>query len=356
MHSLAAENAFPSYFPKMNNCHYAGVQSMKKSKILLCVAMMGSVMVFTGRAAHAQGHPPREFGGPLWFSFPVLTTYPPFQTDMPYSILLAYVGYDSLARHADKDSVQRMLKNLTYSDTAKYAAKFLFEIVDYNPVKFFQWAYTSPESGMYKNSPANLRKRFVARVDSIAPATLNTIPLLMADYIAEVKVTNTESSVDSTASLARSAELVTSYVVDTIKGHRTPFCMNEQFKSNNDRRSQSAYGACLQFDYRLEWRRMNHASTFTNEDSTLVDADGKPWVKQGGEYIVFLSFANLQRDSERNYATLTPVVGWGTSVCMYPIIDGYVYDPYNDFGYGTNLTVDQFKTALRNNIYSLTHP
>jgi hypothetical protein len=41
---------------------------------------------------------------------------------------------------------------------------------------------------------------------------------------------------------------------------------------------------------------------------------------------------------------------------MDPVRNGYVYDPNNDFGFGNNLTVAQWKAALRNKIYSITHP
>ncbi len=306
--------------------------------------------------AQAQPQPPGEFGGPLFFAFPLLTSYPPFQTDMPLNVLIGYVGFDSLARHADKDAVNKTLRNLTYSDTAKYAAKYLYEIVDYNPVKFFQWAYTSPQTGMYKNAPANVRKRFAARLDSIAPKSLNAIPLLMSDVIAHIKVTSVMSSVDQTASLAKSAQLVTSYILDTIKGRKVPDCITSSFKSSGDPNLERASGGCLQFDYRLEWPRFNHSSRLSYEDSTLLDGQRTPWVKTNTEYIVFLMFGNLQRDDTYNYATMTPVVGWGTTVCMYPVIGGRVYDPYDDFGYGTGLTVAQFTAALRNNINILTHP
>jgi hypothetical protein len=69
-----------------------------------------------------------------------------------------------------------------------------------------------------------------------------------------------------------------------------------------------------------------------------------------------LNFTGLSHDANFSYVTLTPVAWFGSTCSMYPIIDGKVEDPRNDFGFGTNLTVAQFKTALRNKIYSITHP
>jgi len=40
---------------------------------------------------------------------------------------------------------------------------------------------------------------------------------------------------------------------------------------------------------------------------------------------------------------------------MFPIENGHVIDPGNEFGFGTNLTVEQWKAALRNHIYSITN-
>jgi len=317
------------------------------------------LLVLLATSGAAQPHPPQPFGGPLFDAFPLLTQYPPLSTGMPYDVLLGYIGGDSIVRHASENLVRTTTKSLTYADTAKYAAKFIYEMTDYDPVTFFRWCYTQPTSGMYSSGgPGFVRGKLFDRLNVIFPKNLNFVPLLTSDYIAHVKVTETVTSTDTTASRARTAVLVTSYILDTIKGRRVPFCLNEQFKSkgNSEVQLQGAYGACINWDYRLEWQRLNHTGKTTHWDSTFVDSQGGQWVEKHQEYIVFLRFISLRRDSEYNYATLIPVTGWGSCGGMYPIVNGVVYDPYNDFGYGTNLTVAQFKAALRGNINAITHP
>ena len=310
---------------------------------------------FTGSLG-AQPKPPIPFAGPLYFSFPLLSQYPPLSVSMPYSVLIGYVGFDSVARRAEQSVVEQTLRNLTYSDTAKQAARFLYEMTDYDPILLFQWLNTSPTAGLYRNAPAYIRRRFTGAFDSIAPEKLNAAPLLMADYILHIHVEHTVASVDTASVYAKSAQLVTAYVVDTIKGRRIPFCLNEQFGAKNTIRPQNAAGACVNFDYRLEWRRFNHSNRISRDDSSLVDGSGNAWIKPGHEYVVFLRFASLRRDETNNYATLIPITGWGTMACMYPVINGLIYDPYDDFGYGSALTIANFKSALRRNIHTLTHP
>ncbi len=38
---------------------------------------------------------------------------------------------------------------------------------------------------------------------------------------------------------------------------------------------------------------------------------------------------------------------------MYPVVDGIVYDPNNDFGFGSGLTKEAFKSALRSRIANI---
>jgi hypothetical protein len=276
---------------------------------------------------------------------------------MPFDVLIGYIAGDSLVRNAPESLVRSVTSNLTYADTARYAAKYIYEMDDYDPVTFFQWCYTQPTAGMYPSGgPGFVKGRAIARILKVFPPGMNIYPLLYSDYIAHIKVTQTTTTTDSTASFAKTVVLVTSYIIDTIKGKQVPFCLNEQFKtSEKDRRVQSALGACLNWDYALEWKRLNHSSVKYYDDSSFVDAQGKQWVQRSQEYIVFLRYESLGRDENYNYADLFPVTGWGSCGGMYPVVNGHVYDPYDDFGYGSNLTVEQFKLALRKNINLIIH-
>jgi hypothetical protein len=315
------------------------------------------LLFLSSTVGHSQPTPPVKFGGPLFYAFPLLTQYPPLNTGMPFNVLIGYIGGDSIVRNAPESLIRDVTKNLTYADTAKYAAKYMYELDDYDPVTFFRWCYTQPTAGMYPSGgPGFVKGRALARMVKIFPPNLNAYPLLYSDYIAHIKVTQTVATTDSTASFAKTVVLVTSYILDTVKGKRVPFCLNEQFRAKEEGRTmQSALGACLNWDYALEWKRLNHSPDKSHDDSSFVDGEGNQWIQESKEYIVFLRYESLRRYDTYNYADLFPVTGWGSCGGMYPIIDGRVYDPYNDFGYGSNLTVEQFEAALRNNIYSITH-
>jgi hypothetical protein len=332
---------------------------------LLCL------IVLLAFESYAQPRPQEPFDGPLYYFFPLLTNYPPLQTNMPYGIMQGYIGYDSLARRGDEAIVESIVQNLTWSDTAKYGAKFLYSMVDYDPIRFFQWSYTSPARGTYKSAPAWLRTIFSDRLRKIAPDSLFVAPLLYADYIAHIRVDDTLRKTDTTASFARTVIKVTATVLDTIKGRVLPECIDEPARAKKPGELQAApRPSCLQFSYALEWLRSHGPPELSGANRTLVDdngsplsyeyslvdENGSPWVKKGAEYVVFLRYLNLRRDTVYNFAELVPVVGWGRNLCLYPVVDGVVSDPYDDFGYGTGLSVDQFKNALRATISSITNP
>jgi hypothetical protein len=95
------------------------------------------------------------------------------------------------------------------------------------------------------------------------------------------------------------------------------------------------------------------------DDSTFVDIHGNRWIKPNAEYTVFLSFSGVHGwNYDYNYCYLRPreflpVTKVGG---MFPIYNGVVFDPNNDFGFGTDLTSTQFKTALRQKINQLLNP
>jgi hypothetical protein len=47
-------------------------------------------------------------------------------------------------------------------------------------------------------------------------------------------------------------------------------------------------------------------------------------------------------------------MSFSTTLGMYPVRGGIVYDPNNDLGFGTGLTVANFKSKLRQKILSIT--
>jgi hypothetical protein len=306
--------------------------------------------------------------GALIQSFPLPTVTPPLTSDMPFDVMIGYIIGDSAARSLSIEQRGRLLFTMTYSDTLRYVLKYLWKMVDYDPVRFYQWGSYRPTSNYYPSPPAVLHSMLLERAEKVYPDAKRTVMLSTASVIVHVRVNSTQDKIDTKAVHAKHAVLVTTTVVEPIKGQRIPKCwIDSRTKGESNRSIATALatsvgdqpatpGACLQFEYRLEWTRLNHSMATTNLDSTLVDSDGKQWVQPNTEYIVFLDFTGLGRDASFDYAVLTPAAWFGTTCSMYPIKDGKVYDPYDDFGFGTGLTPEQFKAALHAKINSITNP
>jgi hypothetical protein len=247
---------------------------------------VAAVLLFLGLVSgQAQSVSPNADGA-LIQRFPLPTITPPLNSGMPYDVMIGYIMGDSLARGMSRAKQDSMLRDLTYSDTLKYALKYLYEMADHDPIRFYQWGLFRPVPDLYPSSPAVLRNRIVEAAVKLMPDSSRTAVLCSADIIAQVKVSATQGKIDTMASFAKHAVLVTSSVVEPIKGGRIPNCqVNVKAKKGDDRSMASALafsdgdqpatpGACLQFEYRLEWPRLNHSGDLSSLDETLVAPDG----------------------------------------------------------------------------------
>jgi hypothetical protein len=82
------------------------------------------------------------------------------------------------------------------------------------------------------------------------------------------------------------------------------------------------------------------------------------WVKPGHEYIVFLNFTGIGADSTTNYFTLNPGPSALGNGGVYPIVDGIVQDPGDDYGIGASigLPVSVWKSRIRARISAIVTP
>jgi hypothetical protein len=303
--------------------------------------------------------------GLLNYQFPMLTNYPPTSLNMPYDVIMAYTYGDLLAQNYYMDQADSIATVMTYSDTLKEAARYLYEIDDYDPITYFQWRTTGP-MGRYKQvGPSCFDIDLKERIMKVFPDNQVTATCLWSDYISDVIVNYTIEGIDSGAAINRNEVKVSCTVLDTIKGKRFPDCILDNNDDANRTKNEaknimlSPLGACLQFTYCLGWNRLEGQSDFNivPDSTTLGDINtGRRWIQSGSEYIIFLAFSRTGWDGTYTHCDLFPNPGNGKCYGMYPVINGHVYDPYNDFGIGVGLTVAQFKAALRQKIYSITHP
>jgi hypothetical protein len=286
-----------------------------------------------------------------------VTTFPPLNTGMPYDVLLGYLGMDSLCRTTPGIVIDSLLQVVKYSDTTRYALKYLYEVDDYNPLLYYSWKYTYAGKNHYNNDAPNyLNDVFLSYVWHTFPDSGRASTLGTADMILHIIVIDTETHIDTNSLLASQSIRVTYAVLDTIKGQILPLHPSGGF--NNQKQKHIAdYLNVGYFEYSPQWGRLpGLADDIIAGRGNLVWFDGTPWIKAGGEYIVFLRFQYIWDGNSASYYTVWPFMGCSKMGSMYPVTSGIVDDRYNDWGLGSSPTVQSFIAGLRTKIYSITHP
>ncbi len=292
----------------------------------------------------------------LQISVPVIESFPPLSMGMPLDVLLGYIYYDSLSRTMPRLSIDSFARGLTNSDTLAYAIKYLYEMDDYDPITFRQWLKLTPSIGHYKTSPGYIYSKFAAVASTIIPDTERTAMLCGSDFIAHVRISSLQDYDDSARSDLQNEVIVSCQVLDTIKGNVYPPCPET---STLPVRSPGllSVGECLQLVYSPSSpRSAAGGDVLYGWMPRLQDSSGNPWIALGQEYIAFLSIISLGNDSSNYVLTICPVYFKSSFSGLYPIVSGVVQDPNNDFGFGANLPVSDFITALRSRIYSIKNP
>lgn len=64
-------------------------------------------------------------------------------TDMPLNVMIGYLVLDSVSKNAKLNQVSEFLNRQTYNDTLKYLAKYLYSMLDYDPIRFFHYMHYS---------------------------------------------------------------------------------------------------------------------------------------------------------------------------------------------------------------------
>jgi len=235
-------------------------------------------------------------------------------------------------------------------------ASYLYQIQDDNPLTYYDWDGTGIHPHPYKYEPGLAEYAFIKQAWAVA----GYIPgaLLSSEIISDVTVSDTVCKQVITSYSSMDQVLVNCVINDEIKGKFVPSCPSLLSSRKKGALPQdttpvipliadtAAAGTCLQFDYSPEW------SSGSGDEAPTMG-----WViKPGQEYIVFLNFIGIGTDGTLGYFSTFPVA-FGSSAGIYPVVDGFVQDPHDDFRLGgTHFTVSEWKTLLRSKIYSFTHP
>lgn len=313
------------------------------------------LLVLLAFVLHGEVRAQRIFDdSPLMFRVPPISVWP-LPDSIPSSVRAAYAYIDSVCRTT----------TYTYENRDRYLVpdsfprsretfRHYYLATDYDPLLFRQWSVSSSD-GRHKAFPRAIRSVFVESTFRNHPDRRAAL-LLNADMILHVRVVDTfvlrTRRFDEITEFIR----VTAEVVDPIKGKRVPDCVQGLIEplveSNASRR-----GTCVQFAYRTDWLRADTLDVerifndMIHASGTLQDSEGRPWIKPGTEYIVFLQLRH-EGLGNAHYFTVWPADGT-TVGGMYPVEKNVVLDTKDDFGFGKNLSPAQWKQALRQRIQKL---
>ncbi len=294
----------------------------------------------------------------LTFEYLKPSVYPPLYTDMPYEVMIGYIAMDSICKNMILDSVDKFLKQQTFNDTIKYLKKVMYEMNDYNPILFDVSQFNHDTNyKIFGTDLVEYVKKSIHRTQSVD--TKFDYNIISAAYIVHIKVTYTNLIYNNLAKLAKNQIIVTGKILDLIKGHYIPNCKYtgpSPIKRDEENKSLkklpttlNLIDSCIQFIYCLEWTRgKNYEEPFCTKH--MVDENGLPLIKQDTEYIVFLRPILICETTSNYYYSLRPLDPYSEVYTMYPIIDGLVIDPGNDFGFGRGLSVEEFKNKLKSRI------
>jgi hypothetical protein len=268
--------------------------------------------------------------------------------------------------------IESFFNSLSWGDTMKTITSVLYQMKDDNPLSFYWWSGKAMHPNPYKGDPGHGEVAFEKLLVQIVGDSGRTSALLTADIISDVMVGDTFCVTVPGAQIAPDGVFVNSTILDEIKGKKIPYCVDEGLQAH--RKSKGATpqsggtvawptyavpadtGSCLQFEYSPEWLRV-----VSDYGPNLMDSTGGWWIKPGHEYIVFLNFSGVGADKTTGYFTTIPGPanpGGGSSGCMYPVVDGIVQDPNDDFGIGASagLTVAVWKSRIRARINAIITP
>lgn len=286
-----------------------------------------------------------------------VSSFPPLNSGMPLDVLNGYIIFDSICRTASNNAVDSLYDIATYSDTSRKMLKYLYGMVDYNPMLFYSWEQTFAGSHHYKTGPVYLYDLFLNHVWKTYPDTGRSAVLGGSDLILHIRVIDTATRIDTNAVLARQSIVVRYQVIDTIKGKVLPLTTwAGTIGSQKNKRGISSISNVGSFEYSPDWFRLPGYGDDLPGNGHLVWFDGSPWIKTGKEYIVFLSMQQLWDGNANSYFTIWPLRGGSTMGSMYPVNAGIVDDRSNDWGTGPAPSVAAFVAGIKSRIYLLTHP
>lgn len=268
--------------------------------------------------------------------------FPPYSQSMPFDVLLAYIGMDTISHYGDYYTTKNFINRQTFTnDTLKKIMKHYFSVKNYDPIKFYK-------ASNYNDLSHNLILSWVnadldKQISILDNDSLGYFPLLSSDYVLHIKVTDTIAVIDTNSHGAGILVYEVYFdVIDNIKGKVLPNCKHDSLNENNN---------CKFFTYSPLWKR----NFIGSQEKSLYQDNGKPWIEKDKEYIVFLSIITVRNSTkDKFYFVIRPISPESAVFRMFPIDEnGNIYNPRNEFGIPNNSSLTVFKQNLYNRIKSI---
>jgi hypothetical protein len=299
------------------------------------------IILIANNNLHSQPPCANDYIG-IYYTLPRLTNYPPVTPSMPYDVMIGYIGLDSICRIViNTETCTNFIDHLGFNDTLQYFMKYLYDVTDYDPFRFYEYMKYTPDN--YALPDAIEREIFI-KIKETSHQPILDLLLSEAYIIAHIFVNNIDSLGDPGSGICHTINIVNCTILDNIKGQNIPNCNPTIFKKKKDEKITS--GQCINFEYCCEWPK-NHTSEYL--------CDNGPWITSNNEYIVFLRPFLVCNDELNVFMTLLPSGADSYTFGMFPIVNGQVQDPMNELGFGTSVQVDSFKSFLRNRIFQITN-
>ena len=301
----------------------------------------------------AQNPPCRESTVRLTFKTNNLDHVLPLSLDMPEDVIRSYLWIDSMCKNSNYNYYKNFIKSSNlFDDSLKQIIKYFYQFWDYDQIRAKLTSIYSDynPSHIEPTKPpiqiSNLDFLLSDRLKELNGPPFDILSLMKSGLIVHIMVDSTIKRYLS--EVDRDELIVSCTIIDTIKGKVIPTFKNTDIvdsKNYNDpipRTQKALPGSKFQFSYWLDQLR------YCPDSRPLFDSAGIPWTTSGNEYIVFLFPIGVCGDSTDIYYTLWPFMGIGSCVYnMFPIKNGLIYNPLNEFGIPDQSSVISFKKRIR---------
>jgi hypothetical protein len=290
--------------------------------------------------------------------FPIIRSIPPLNTDMPADITRAYKYLDSLLCIATDKSMDSLLNQwTTLNDSLKISLKYLYKLIDYNPIIFNQYLgevglnqKSNPKiaNGKYLISPFLLNYDLCEKFRKLYSNTnkLAFYSMFYSNYILRVRILSIDSLRNKNSPLHYMSFNANVQILDTLKGKVFP-------PQQNIPPPSPATSVILPNNFSFQYTSISYNSLgminqeqlYFKTDSVFSKKNGFR-MKTGQEAIIFITFKNPKYDFQYDYFDLG--LNQRCSLNALRIENGNVYDVNHVWSNQTVITYTQWKQIYQN--------